>query len=106
MNIPWDEIDVEMHPVVRALNDEGLMTFASCCGHGEAWPWVNCRISDNYGEKDIINALMKHGYCGFSVKNVRFVNSRREPIKDGDKYHFWNLEFWTQSSLLTAKRRD
>lgn len=103
MNDPlWDKIDdKEMYPVCRILNDEGITTFASCCGnlrvgHKEGWPWVNCRISENYGEKDIINALIKHDYCGFSVKNVRFVNSRKEPIKDGDKYHFWNLEFWDE----------
>lgn len=108
--IPWDDIDEEMHPVVRILNDEGIITFASCCeglrvGHGEGWPWVNCRISDDYGEADIINALMKHGYVGFSAKNVRFVNSRKKPIKDGEKYHFWNLEFWNEEFGVVTKPR-
>lgn len=105
-NIPWNDIDIEMHPVVKILNDEGIITFASCCGHGKNWPWVNCRISEDYEEKDIINALVKHDYCGFSVMNVRFVNRREDPIREGEKYHFWRLEFWSEDFTSTKDENE
>lgn len=28
------DIDACIYPIVRALNDAGLITVASCCGHG------------------------------------------------------------------------
>jgi len=104
-NIPWSEIDKEMHPIVKLLNDNGIETFACCSGHGEENPWVNCQISDNYNEKDIIMTLINNGYCGFSLKNVRFVNRLKDPIRNGDKWHFWSIEFWNLPSSVTKANK-
>ena len=105
MNDPlWDKIDDKlMYPVARILNDAGIVTFACCDGHGKGWPWMNCRVSEDYGEKDIIDVLMKHGYVGFSVMNVRYVNRRENPIREGEKYHFWRLEFWADDFLTKGE---
>jgi hypothetical protein len=33
-DIPWDEIDAEMRPLIRLLNErEGIRTLSCCCGH-------------------------------------------------------------------------
>ena len=97
--IPWDKIDKEIRPIVRILNEEGIETFASCSGHGTKNPWVNCLISDNYGEEDIINSLVKYGLCGFSLMKVRYVVSKTQPFKDGHQFHFWSVSFWSQDCL-------
>jgi len=34
-NREWD-VDACIAPVVKALNDAGISTIASCCGHGKA----------------------------------------------------------------------
>ena len=99
MDIPWDKIDKEMHEVVRVLNDNEIITTACCVGHGKQYPWVNCRITTDYGEEDIINTLIEYGYCGFTISKTRYVNSRKSPIKSGPKHYFWNIQFWGMRCL-------
>jgi len=101
--IPWDEIDVGIRPFVRLLNEEGIETFASCSGHGKRWPAITCKIKDDYEENDIINALLKHGYCGFSVKKIRYITSKTNPIKDDHHFCFWEIEFWDKDILENIK---
>jgi len=38
--IPYDEIDEDIRPLVRILNEEDIVTFASCSGHGKKNPWI------------------------------------------------------------------
>lgn len=95
--IPWDEIDLELHPLVKLLNENGIETFASCSGHGQHWPWIRCKIKPDYGELDIILVMLKGTDYGFSVKKIRYVNSKKVPIKTGHKFHFWEIELWAEN---------
>jgi len=98
------KIDSCIAPVVDALNREGILTFASCCGHYKDKPFISCQLSDNYEEKHIVNALIKNGWCGFSLSKIRHVTSKKEPLRDGPAFHFWRLDFWNDFSEFNEER--
>lgn len=97
--IPWDDIDEGIRPLVRLLNDEGIETFSSCSGHKEGdFPWIGCKTSDRYDENDIINALTKHRYTGFTIslsRQVKNLTHRGE--------HMWEITFWGKNCIKPRK---
>jgi hypothetical protein len=39
-------VDACMRSLVQFLNDKGVQTFDSCCGHGESWGHITIRVED------------------------------------------------------------
>jgi len=80
--IPWDEIDPEIRPLVRLLNDQpGVKTLHSCAGHEEeSMPWRTLGyVSFVVDSLNSLNALIRaigkeilNGYQrGFTCSPVR-----------------------------------
>lgn len=55
--------DACIHPIMQALNDAGLQTVASCCGHGKQTGNIMLKdgreilIMSNHGESRIVERL-------------------------------------------------
>lgn len=78
------EVDVEIAPIVRALNDAGIATRASCSGHGFRPASIILRdgreihIARSYAEGRLIDSLFPLNITGEPI-------STPQPIRDGGR---------------------
>lgn len=97
----WGKMDPKIVPFVEGLNARGIITFASCSGHDKINPWIHCRIRDDeYDEADIISAMVDMGCGWFSLKRVWHINRSDDPVRLGDRYHFWEIMLWRKENEL------
>ena len=78
-------IDACIAPLVKALNDAGFATIASCCGHGDAWGKIaltdgrELLIAPNYEAARLAETQQMPLGLGREVRLVRWVDSSGMP---------------------------
>lgn len=90
------KIDACIAPIVKALNDAGIVTEGSCCGHGKADGWIVLsdgrwlRIGvvppDQFeaGEGDFLDVLAHAYYCEYGIDGEEICICGATPPETGD----------------------
>lgn len=76
-------IDSCIAPLIVQLNNFGIKTIASCCGHGKEYPYVMC-------EKGSLEKLIKFG-CQIGIVDPKGLVHAFFPVNGVGKVYFRTL---------------
>lgn len=58
--VPWDDVDLEMHELVKAIRASGLETIGCCFGHGRECGYVSFLVPDSW-QRQVVRHIERIG---------------------------------------------